>query len=333
MFRHRCLDSRLIWAGVLIPFLAAPALAQSWADGLFEETARDFGTVPKGPMLDHPFRVTNNTAQTVRISALRVSCGCTTATALQGTLAPGQSTVVLAQMDTRRFTGPKTVIIYVQFDQPESRETRLSVTATSLEQLSVTPRELSFGAVPKGKSGSAEVTVSVRGDFGWKITEATSASAFVEPIATEVMRTPSEVRYTIKATLKPGVPPGRWFTDVWLTTNAPGSPRINVPVALEVRAPLSLSPSVVQFGEVHQGAEAVRKVLVQAGRPFSIVSVSGADEGLSARIDKNPEAAVQGLTVTLKSTAAGPVRRTITVHTDLSEDAEIEVPVQAQIIP
>src|SRR5947209_12672162 len=130
--------------------MSAPAHAATWAEGMFDELARDFGSVPRGPMLTHSYRLTNNTGQTVRITSVRVSCGCTSATALQGVLAPGQSTSVLAQMDTRRFTGPKTVTIYVQFDQPQWAEARLSISANARDDISVTPDTLAFGSVQRG---------------------------------------------------------------------------------------------------------------------------------------------------------------------------------------
>jgi hypothetical protein len=81
--------------------------AATWADALFTELSKDFGSVPRGPMLSHPFRVVNNTKGVVNISSIRVSCGCTTATALKGTLNPGEETTIVAQMDTRRFSNVK----------------------------------------------------------------------------------------------------------------------------------------------------------------------------------------------------------------------------------
>src|SRR5947207_11927109 len=79
--------------------------AASWADGLFEETGRDFGSVPRGPTLNHPFRLTNQTGQTIHIANVRVSCGCVSASALKDELGPGQSTAIMANMDTMRFFG------------------------------------------------------------------------------------------------------------------------------------------------------------------------------------------------------------------------------------
>src|SRR5437667_8844228 len=99
--------------------LAGPAAAATWADAMFDELSKDFGSVPRGPTLSHPFRLTNQTGQPVHISGVRVSCGCVSAGALRDDLAPGQSTAILTNMDTMRFYGTRTVTIYVQFDRPQ----------------------------------------------------------------------------------------------------------------------------------------------------------------------------------------------------------------------
>src|SRR5262249_48732354 len=94
--------------------LGMPALAGSWADGMFQELSKDFGSVARGPELSFPFRFTNNTSQPLHVASVRVSCGCTAAQALQTDIEPGKTGVILASMDTRRFFGTKTVTIYVQ---------------------------------------------------------------------------------------------------------------------------------------------------------------------------------------------------------------------------
>src|SRR5438105_1598103 len=106
--------------------VANPVHASSWADGMFDELTKDFGSVPHGTVAVHPFRLVNNTVYPVHITNVRVSCGCTAARAVQTYLAPGQETAILAQMDTRRFYNIKTVTIFVQFDQPRFDEVRLA---------------------------------------------------------------------------------------------------------------------------------------------------------------------------------------------------------------
>jgi len=193
--------------------LSAPAPAATWAEALFEELARDFGSVPRGPMLTHPYRLTNTTGQTVRITGVRVSCGCTSATALQGVLAPGQSTVVMAQMDTTRFVGPKTVTIYVQFDQPRWDEVRLSITANSRTDIGVTPDTLAFGQVARGATPARQTTVTFSG--GTQLTSVAAESNYVQLSAKAVRNTGFDVAYEVTATLRPDTPVGKWYTDVW----------------------------------------------------------------------------------------------------------------------
>src|SRR5262249_8490082 len=144
-------------AGLL---LTAPAPAANWAEAMFDDLVRDFGTVARGQMLTHPYRLTNHTGQTVRIISVRVSCGCTSATSLQGALPPARSTSAPAQMATRRFPGPKPVTIYVQFDQPLWAEARLSISANARDDISVTPDTLAFGSVQRGNAASRQTTVS-----------------------------------------------------------------------------------------------------------------------------------------------------------------------------
>src|ERR1700730_3824224 len=148
------------------------ASAAPWADAMFEELSKDFGSVPRGPTLNHPFHLTNKTEHTVHIAGVRVSCGCTSASPLQTELAPGQGTVIMAQMDTRRFSGIKAVTIFVQFDQPAWEEVRLWVQANSRDDVTIPPEALAFGQAKRGNSPSASVTVAFLGNGQLRITEA-----------------------------------------------------------------------------------------------------------------------------------------------------------------
>jgi hypothetical protein len=139
MFRQSC-----TW--VVLLALATSARANGWADGLFEETHYDFGSAPRGQTLTHPFRVVNRTDKTVQIGNVRVSCGlCSSAYAAQSTLAPGQETVILAQMNTNRFSQVKDITVYVQFTAPNFEEVRLTMRANSREDLVYNPDSLAFG--------------------------------------------------------------------------------------------------------------------------------------------------------------------------------------------
>jgi hypothetical protein len=312
---------------------AAPAAASSWAGGMFEEAGFDFGSVPRGPTLSHPFRLVNNTGQPIHIAGVRVSCGCTTAYALRHDLAPGQETFVMAQMDTRRFLGHKQVTIFVTLDMPRYEEARLWVQANSREDVTVTPDTLALGRVKRSTTPAASATISFIGDLNWQVTGVASESNYIQPACKLVRREGYEVAYQLTARLRPDTPVGNWYADLWLTTNNPGSPRVRVPLTVEVEPALSISPGTIVLGEVKAGEEAERKVIVRGAQPFRITGIKGTDDQVKVR-DNTPEArAVHVLTITLRGNQPGELNRTLHVTTDLQGDGDIEFSARARVMP
>src|SRR5947208_1655415 len=84
---HMVRYSLLLTVGLV---MSGPAMAATWAEATFDDLSKDFGSVPRGPTLSHPFRLVNNTKGTVAIASVRVSCGCVSASALKSTLQPGE---------------------------------------------------------------------------------------------------------------------------------------------------------------------------------------------------------------------------------------------------
>jgi hypothetical protein len=311
--------------------LSAPTHAATWAEGMFEDLAHDFGSVPRGPMVTHQYRLTNNTGQTVRITSVRVSCGCTSATALQGTLAPGQSSAVLAQMDTTRFIGPKTVTIYVQFDQPRWEEVRLSITSNSRTDVVVTPDALAFGPVSRGTSAARQTSVTFSG--GTQLVSVGADSNYVQLAAKGTRGNGGDVTYEVTANLRPDTPVGKWYTDVWLNTNNPAAPRIRVPLTVDVEPALNLSPATAAFGSVTMGGESERRVILRGPQPFRIKEIKGTDDHLSVATGDAQEARpVHVLTIKVKAAGAGELARTLTIVTDLPGDSTAELPIKATVV-
>lgn len=312
--------------------LASQVHAQAKADGMFDELTRDFGSVPRGQLLVHYFRVVNNTDKPVQIASVGVSCHCVTARALKSYLQPGEETAIYAQMDTNRFTNSRAVTIYVLFAQPR-QEVRLWVQANSREDVSFTPDNLAFGHVKRGAKGAeSKVTISFAGGQT-KVLEVKSESNYVIPSMRELQRGNGETAYEIIAKLREDTPAGKWFTDVWLKTNNPGMPRLRVPVTVEVDAPLSVNPGTVSLGQIKAGIESDRKVIIRGVRPFRIVGILGTDKEVQVRTTSNDSKAVHVLTVTLNPMQAGSIERLIKVQTDLKNNGEITFNASAEVVP
>jgi hypothetical protein len=332
---------------LLVAFLGATGsvLASSWADNLFDEHSRDFGNVPRGPLQSHPFRLVNRTKETIHISSVRVSCGCTSARVLQTTLAPGEETAILAQMDTRRFFGSKGVTIYVQFDQPAFEEVRLWVQANSHDDLAMVPESLAFGQILKGASPSSSVIVSLLGNDQWQIVKAGCDSNYIIIDYKQASRNGSEVSYQVSARIRPDTPVGKWFTDIWVNTNDPGMPRLRIPLTVEVNnpsPPTILPPKegprktglpTIALGLVKAGTESERKIILRGPRPFKITEIDGMDSQVRIHDSKGESRKVHVLTITVRPEAAGQIENTIHIHTDLTTGSEIQFTTRAQVIP
>ncbi len=294
MLRSSLLCLALLGGAVTL-HATSPVWASSWADSLFDDVARDFGSVPRGPLLSHHFRVTNKTKDIVHIANVRVSCGCVTAQALETTLAPGKETAILATMDTRRFFNSKAVTIYVQFDhlghhQPQFEEVRLWLQANSRDDIAVLPEALAFGKIKRGSSPATAVTVSFLGHADSQIVKALSESNYVQLAYKEISRSDSETAYQLSARLRPDAPPGKWYSDVWVSTNDSSMPKVRVPLTVEIEAsplvppkaeqanalPANALPSV-SLGMMWAGALTERKVIIRGAKPFRITSMTVAN--------------------------------------------------------
>jgi hypothetical protein len=320
----------VLWAGLSV---VGSVGAATWADALFDDLSRDFGSCPRGPVLTHPFRLTNTTRATVHIANVRASCGCTSATTSNDEVAPGQSTVILVQMDTRRFAGVKSVTIYVQLDRPQWEEVRLWVQANSRDDISFNPETIAFGQVKRGAPARAAVAISFLGNADWQIQSAACDSNYVQTEYQEVHRDTGEVRYQLTAHIRPDAPVGKWYTDVWLKTNDPASARVRVPLTVEVQSPLSINPTVAVLGQVKAGVETERRLILRGVKPFRVTSVDGTDAFLQVKDSTPASKPVHVLTVRLKADRPGEWNRTLRVHTDLKEDGDIEVQARAHVVP
>ncbi len=332
----------LVFLGAATPGWAA------WADSMFDELSRDFGSVPHGHVASHPFRIVNRTGSTVHISNVRVSCGCTTAHALQTTLAPGEDTAVVVQMDTRRFFNARTVSIYVQFDQPRFDEVRLWVQANSRDDVAVIPETLTFGHIKTGSSPSATVAVSFLGDSSWQITTARCDSNYIQIGYKETRRDDSEVVYQLTAHVRPDTPAGKWYTDVWLATSNAGMPRLRVPLTVEIEpkaqpkpqpkaAPVPPKPRTaghsVSLGKVNAGVETERKIIIRGTQPFKVTAITGTDDEVRVRDSNSESRSVHVMLVTVRAVKAGTLARTIRIRTDLPRQAEFEFDARAEVSP
>jgi hypothetical protein len=302
---------------------------------MFEEKEKDFGVSPKGTILIHYFRFTNNTKNTVTLGQPRVSCGCVTPALTKNSLAPGETAAVIAYMDTRRIPHSgvtKTVIVFVPFHSPTFEEVALKVTTVTRDDLLMSPDTLAYGTVLKGKGAKATTKVTFTSDANWEVKKVTSTGAYMVPEFRLASRNGTTVTYDVTATLAPDCPAGNWMSDIYLETSNAAVAKLRIPVTVNVVQPVAAKPETVSFGDVKMGSAPEQTVTIQSATPFKILSVKGTDEQLTVKIDRDAARAVHTVTIAASPKAAGGFTRTLEIVTDNKDQPSVIVPVTAKVV-
>ena len=158
-----------------------------------------------------------------------------------------------------------------------------------------------------------------------------SETNYLVPTIKEISRQNQLFGYQVTATLRGDAPPGKWYSDIWLKTNAATLPQIRVPVTLEIESALSLSPEIVALGMLKTQTELERRVIIRGVKPFKITRIEGGDNQLEVSESSNEEKKVHILSVKLKPQEIGAFTRKVRISTDLSSDNQVEFQVNGRL--
>jgi Protein of unknown function (DUF1573) len=334
----RPLMKSMLLCWLLLGLGAAPSLADAWTDALFPEKSHDFGMVPRGVKVKHDFLLVNRLSEPITIVNLRPSCGCTSGKAYASTVAPGQSTVIEAEMDTRNFVGAKATVLFVNLITAGGREAeaRLAVSSFILSDIVLNPGAIDFGTVKRGQPASQVLTIDRINRPDWKFTRMVSATRSLNAQLVETSRKDGAVTYSLTVSVKPDAPAGLLRDELRLISNDPETPSIPVMVTGVIRGDLTAAPSVLSLGQVHSSAGAQGRFVVRASRPFAIRSIEGAGDGFVTSSPDGTRQAAHVVTVAYKpedGTTSGDIRRVFRVHTDLPDEPALDLTATLHVVP
>jgi hypothetical protein len=323
---------------LLIGWGTGSVKAATWADALFPSTRHDFGMVPRGVKVKHDFPLVNRLSEPVTILNLRPSCGCTSGRSNVSLVAPGQTAVIEAEMDTRNFIGLKSTILYVTLITASGQEgeARLEVTSHILSDIVMNPGSIDFGMVARGQSPTQVLTIDRINASGWKFVRMVSASRAINAQLAQTGRTESSASYLLTVSLKPDAPVGPLRDEIRLISNDAEAPSIPLMVTAWVRGDLTAAPSVLSLGQIHSAAGAEGRFVVRSSRPFTIRAIEGAGDGFSTSPPDTMRQATHVVKVVYKpeeGTTRGDLRHIFRVHTDLPGEPPLDLTATLHIDP
>jgi hypothetical protein len=193
---------------------------------VFTEPTYALGRVDAGRRVTHAYAFRNSGGLDLRIDNVRAACSCTAAVRRTRVIPPGGDGAIDVTFDTSREHGHVTHTITVYSNDPAQPVTTLTLVADVDAAATADPPALYVGHVRRGAPASNTVRLlSAEGSgFGPVETPGAVLDASISGAASE--RTPA----TLRLTVKPQAPLGRFDESVLVHTGNPRQPLLTIPV-------------------------------------------------------------------------------------------------------
>jgi Protein of unknown function (DUF1573) len=323
---------RCLACGLAISAVAASASAQEWADKMFAEKSHEFGSVARAAKVEYAFVITNPYKEDIHISSVRTSCGCTIPRIQKETLKSWEKGAIIAEFNTRAFTGQRGARVTVTIDQPQYAEVQLQVHGYIRTDVVVDPGQVAFGQVPAGDGAEKTLTIDYSGRGDWKILGVEPTSPFVKANVQEVTRQGGRVAYKLAVSLDKSAPVGYVSDELVLKTNDTRSPQFPVKVDGFVVADLTVSPSSLLLGILQPGQKITKQIVLKGKQPFHVTGIDCDGAGFSFPSPSDAKA-VHVIPITFEAgKEPSKIIEKIVIRTDLPEQKQVELSAYGQIL-
>jgi hypothetical protein len=301
---------------------------------------KDAGTVAKGQMIETTFVVRNNGASDLIISDARPGCGCTVAS-FDKVIKPGAEGKVISSVDTKNFAGPISKSILLVSNDPDRPQLNLFIKAMVKPYVEVMPTAYLRFSVVKGDSAGQDV-VLVSEEKTFKPTVAETAQPYVKaeliPAGEkDKIAGRNGEQYKLHVAVTQDAPEGLLNAPIRISTGVSQQPTLEIPVSGYVRARVSVTPALVNFGNFTAGKDAItRNIIVTNNKPSTPVKVTKAEVTVPGfQTDVVPTQEGVSYTVVVKASdkvKKGAIDGTVKLYTTDKEKAVIELPLKGEVL-
>ena len=298
------------------------------------------GIVPKGKVIETTFVIKNHGGSDLVISDARPGCGCTVAS-FDKVIKPGGEGKVQTSVDTKSFSGPISKSVLLVSNDPERGQINLFIKATVKPFVDILPQPYVRLSVVKGDTDARDVIiVSEEKSFKPAIAEAAQpyVKAEISP-AGEKDKLPGHPgeQYKLHILVTADAPEGLLNAPIRITTGVSQQPNIEIPVSGIVRARVSVTPVMVNFGNFTAGKDPItRNIVVTNNKPGSPIKVTKAEVSIPGFItDVVPTQEGISYTVVVKAgdkIKKGTLDGTVKLYTTDKEKAVIELPLKGEVL-
>ena len=207
----------------------------------FAMTFHDFGKVDSGVPVKCAFNLTNVGTQTLELSDVKPTCGCTTAKEWPHRLEPGESGVIRVEINTENLSGSVTKIVNVTCNDPNHHTVALQLKGTVWKAIEVMP-PLAFLKVPDESPSNGVAVVRLISHLETPLTLGAPVCdnpAFRAEIATD--KPGKDFRLIVRATT--AMESLSATAKIRMKTSAPNTPELIIPVLANRAKTVAVSPA------------------------------------------------------------------------------------------
>lgn len=308
------------------------------------EPIKDFGTVAKGEVLTYQFQIKNTGDQDLEILKVQPACGCTVAK-YDAVIKPGETGMVEAAVKTETFQGPISKPVTIQTNDPDMPTAQVSIRANVKPYVEAYPAGfVRFNLLQGDKDKRSVVlyseeeepftieSIEVPGDWV-KVDYAPVAKAERAPVGRE-----GQNQYKLDVIVGgASAPVGPLMDKIRIHTSSKHQPEYLLTLSGMVRPAYTVSPSVLNFGEVNlQGSETVRVITVSTNNSespaaFKVNKVESTNPQINAAAKSTAPGQYQVEVRLSGDAAAGAVAGDLKIYTSDAATPVITVPVRGMI--
>lgn len=310
------------------------------------EPVKDFGTVPKGNVLDWTFEIKNTGTADLQILAAKPTCGCTVAD-FDRVIKPGQTGKLTAHVDTVSFVGPIAKAVVLETNDPEAPTAQVTISAIVKPYVEAHPAGFVRFNMLQGDVEKQSVVLYSEDETPFEIVKITSPQEWIRVEQAKVEESAllpnlgrkgqNQYRLDVfvgsdKAKLGP------MAEKIHIVTNSKHQPHYWLSVSGVMRPAFRVEPSIVNFGEVAPAqASATQSILIRSNslktpESFVVTKAESGIAGVTAVV--KPTGAKGEYEVMLsvgKDVKPGEVDGTVLIHTSDRVNPVVTIPVRATV--
>ena len=196
-----------------------------------EQGSFNFGTIPQGKKVQHDFIIKNSGDAPLQIKQLSADCGCTAAKPSSSLILPGKSAEVQVTFDSTNFSGSVQKSVTMTTNAGKMPSYIFKLNGNIIDELQVTPRQLSLGPITAGVAKQVTITVTNRGANSVKLlsVNVNSTSLLIKPTIKNADLKPGETG-SVELSITPRPEAKVLSGYVHIMTNSAQKKEITVPV-------------------------------------------------------------------------------------------------------